>query len=158
MIIPIVVAAAGVSASVAWWKRRRRQQPMTSNHQKIYNAAINGSLKDPSKLRALSAAFAGEGYVAQAKLLSQRAAIRELPKHIAKQRNIIFRRAMRSRNKAGVLHIASVYEKEGCTGAAARLREYASGLPNEPIPEAVEMPAASEPAPEEKPAEPLAES
>lgn len=151
--LPVIIAAAGV----ALWKRRKRQQPMSPQHQKIYNAAISGSLKDPTKLRALSAVFAGEGYVAQAKLLNQRAAIRELPRSVAKQRNLIFRRALRSRNKAGVMHLSSVFEKEGCTGAAARLREYASGLPNEPIPEAVEMPPAPEPT-EEKTTEDKSES
>lgn len=143
MMIPIAIPTViVVLTGVAYWKSRPAPV-MSAEHEKIYKAAINGSLKDPRKLRALSDAFAGEGFVSQAKLLRQRAALRELPDPIKRQRRQIFRNAMKSTNKAAVLHLAKAYEKQGCTTAALRLREYASGLTNPPHPSTSSARAAS---------------
>lgn len=122
----IVIVLGGVA-----YLRRKPVQEMTPEQQKVYKAAINGALKDPVKLRRLSDAFAGEGFIPEARLLRQRALLRELPPHIKQARRQIWKRAMASKNKRGVLTLASAYEKEGCTTAAVRLREYASGLPDQ---------------------------
>ncbi len=130
---------------------------MTPERQKIYTAAISGALKDPESLEKLATAFHGEGLTEQAKLLNQRAALRRLPHPIKVARRDVWRRAMKSQNKPGVLELAEAYDKEGCTAAAMRLREYASGLPSsippaqEPIDDATE---AGETQPEESTAEP----
>ncbi len=122
--IPVIVIILGAGA----YFRRRKPVEMTPERAKVYKAALSGSLKDPAKLRALSDAFAGEGLVTQAKLLRQRAALRELPETVKRARRQAFRNATKSKNKTAVLELAEAYEKEGCTAAASRLREYASGL------------------------------
>lgn len=122
----LVIVLGGVA-----FLRRKPAAEMTLQQRKVYNAAISGSLKDPDKLRRLSDAFAGEGFIPEARLLRQRAALRELPHHVKQARRQVWKKAMSSKNKAGVLTMADAYEKEGCTSAAARLREYASGLPDQ---------------------------
>lgn len=126
VIIPVCIA---VMTGAVCFKKRTKNPVMTPEREKVYNAAINGALKDPEKLRALSDVFAGEGYIPQAKLLRQRAKLRELPQTVQVARRNVFRRALASKNKTAVLHVAQAYETEGCTGAAKRLRDYASGLP-----------------------------
>lgn len=120
----VVIVLTGVA-----FLRKKPPAVMTDEQSKIYKAALSGALKDPVKLRSLAQAYAGAGFLPQAKLLNQRAALRELPKATQMKRRQVFKDALKSRNKKGVLQLADAYEKEGCTAAAARLREYASGLP-----------------------------
>lgn len=128
--IPLIIPASVVILTgVVCFKKRKLTPALSTEQSRIYNSAINGALKDPVKLRRLSDVFAGEGHLTEAKLLRQRAALRELPPTIKIQRQNVFRRAMNSKNKTGVLHVADAYDREGCTGAAKRLRDYASGLP-----------------------------
>lgn len=127
--IPIAVPTVVVLLTGVVYFRKKPTAVMSDEQSKIYRAALSGALKDPVKLRKLSDAFAGEGFIPQAKLLRQRAALRELPEATKHQRRNIFRQALKSKNKPGVLNLAQAYEGQGCTNAAARLREYASGLP-----------------------------
>jgi|SRR5262245_2959780 len=128
--IPVFIPVSIVMMTgVICFQKRNRKVDMTPEHTKIYNAAINGALKDPNKLRQLSDVFAGEGYIPQARLLRQRAQLRELSPAIKAARQSVFRRAMNSRNKTAVLHVAEAFERQGATGAAKKLREYGSGLP-----------------------------
>lgn len=128
MLLPIatIVLALGGVAFV----RAKRPGVMTAERDRVYRAAIGGSLKTPEKLRALADLFEKERLYPQAQLLRQRAALRELPDDIKKQRRLVFRRAMRSTNKAAVFAVADAYDKEGCTTACEKLRAYASGLPD----------------------------
>lgn len=127
--IPIAIPTVVIILSGVAYFRKKPTAIMSDEQAKIYKAALSGALKDPTKLRKLSDAFAGEGFIPQAKLLRQRAALRELPEATKHRRRQIWRDALRSKNKPGVLNLAQAYESQGCTNAAARLREYASGLP-----------------------------
>lgn len=129
LVIPVAVGTLAVANYV---KRPKDYGVMTAERTSLFNAAITGSLKDPDKLDKLATAFQGQGLYEQAKLLKQRAKLRRLPEDIQKARQAVFRKAMLSKNKAGILQLADVYDSEGCTGAAMRLREKASGLPDNP--------------------------
>lgn len=128
----IIPATVGVLAVVNYFRRPKDYGVMTAERLSVYNAALSGALKDPNKLEALAGQFAAQGLKEQAKLLRQRAALRRLPEDVKKERQAVFRKAMASKNKAGILEVADAYDREGCTGAAMRLREKASGLPEHP--------------------------
>lgn len=156
VIIPVAVAGL---AGINYLKRPKDYGVMTPNRSSLYNAALSGSLKDPGKLDKLAAAFETNGLSEQAKLLRQRATLRRLPDSVKEARKAAFRKAMQSKNKPVILEMADAYDKQGCTGAALRLREYASGLPDKiepqsPEPEPVAAPVDemspehSEPTPE----------
>lgn len=104
---------------------------MTEERKGVYNAILAGSLKDPDKIDEMAANFDVQGLKAEAKLLRQRAALRRLPDETKAARKEVFRKLLESKNKAALLHMAIAYDVEGCTGASARLRELASGLPDE---------------------------
>ena len=74
--LPVVVIILG---GASYLRRKPAPSQMTPDQLKVYRAAISGSLKDPNKLRKLSDAFAGEGFIPEARLLRQRARLRELP-------------------------------------------------------------------------------
>jgi hypothetical protein len=152
--IPIIVVLLG---GAAYLRRDKAHGVMTPERTKIFNAALAGGMQDPENLDKLAKTFAGEGLPEQAALLRQRAALKRLPNEVKLARRQIWRKAIASKNKAAVQRLAAAYDAEGCTSAAMRLREIASGLPdNLPAPEsqiageAVEAPAAEEEnAPEE---------
>ncbi len=127
--IPLAVPTVVMLLTGVVYFRRKPTAIMSDEQAKIYKAALSGALKDPTKLRKLSDAFAGEGFIPQAKLLRQRAALRELPEATKHRRRQIFRDALKSKNKSAVINLAQAYEGQGATNAAARLRQYASGLP-----------------------------
>ncbi len=130
-VIPVAIVILGIGG---YAKMRKHRGEMTPERQKIFHAAISGALKDPVSLDKLASAFSGEGLHEQAKLLRQRAALKRLPQHIKEARAEVWRKAIVSKNKAGILKLAGAYDREGCTSAAMRLREIASGLPDK-IPE-----------------------
>ncbi len=126
--LPLVpVGAVIVTGAAAYAATRRKKKEMSQQQEKIYAAALN-TLKDPVKLRQLADTFEKEGFKAQADLLRKRAKLRELPEDIKAKRREIWRKAITSTNIPGILTVAAAYEKEGCTGAAAKLREYANSL------------------------------
>lgn len=126
-VIPVAIVILGVGGYV---KTRKDRGVMTPERLKIFTAAINGALRDPASLDKLASAFSGEGLHEQAKLLRQRAKLKRLPPEIKEARAAVWRKAVTSKNKAAVLKLAAAYDREGCTSAAMRLREIASGLPD----------------------------
>ena len=149
LIIPVAVGSLAVANYV---KRPKDYGVMTAERTALFNAAISGALKDPNKLDKLATAFQQQGLNEHAILLRKRANLRRLPEDTQKQRREVFRKAMLSKNKAGILQLANVYDQEGCTGAAMRLREKASGLPDNPPdtqPEPEKTSVATEPSAEE---------
>ena len=152
LVIPVAVGTLAVANYI---RRPKDYGTMTAERTSLFNAAISGALKDPDKLDTLATAFEGQGLFEQAKLLRQRAKLRRLPEDTQKARRDVFRKAMLSKNKQAILTLAAAYDAEGCTGAAMRLREKASGLPVK-VPEtapsspvAESKPPESEPNPEE---------
>lgn len=140
-IIPVAIVVLGVGGYV---KSSKNRGVMTPERLKIFTAAINGALKDPASLDKLASAFSGEGLHEQAKMLKQRANLKRLPLEVKQARAEVWRRAIVSKNKTGVLKLAAAYEREGCTSAAMRLREIASGLPDA-IPQTEEPNISSQP-------------
>jgi hypothetical protein len=134
--LPLIPIGVGLLALGAYWRRKKNRGVMTTERVKIFNAAISGAIKEPQGLEKLANSFSGEGLYEQAKLLRQRAALKRLPLPIKEARREIWRHAIQSKNKAGILNLAAAYDREGCTGSAMRLREIASGLPeNIPVPD-----------------------
>lgn len=124
----IVVPGAVVVLVVTSWYRNRPGE-MTADRERLYQSALSGSMKDADAMRKLADAFERERLRPQAKLLRQRAALRELSDEVKKLRRATFRKALKSTNKQAILELAEAYDREGCTGACDRLREVASGLP-----------------------------
>lgn len=157
---PVIPVAIGLLTAGVYWRRRKSHGVMTPERMKIFNAAISGAIKDPKNLDKLANSFSGEGLHEQATLLRQRAALKRLPEPIKNARKEIWRRAIQSKNRSGILKLAAAYDKEGCTGAAMRLREIASGIPDvvpDPEPEPIAPPAdpkESDPPDEESDTEP----
>ncbi len=126
IIIPIVITGLGAGA---FWRAGKKRGVMTPERQKIYQAALGGSLKDPKKLRQLASAFSQVGLTPQADLLNKRAALKEAPKTLKAERREAFRKGMSSKDRQAVMKLATEFQNIGATGAAAKLAAYASGLP-----------------------------
>lgn len=150
MIIPIILGSLIVTAVS---KLRKRRVAMTPELQKTYNDAINGGVKDPVKMDELAKAFKKKGLKKESELLTQRARLMRLPEPVKTARRNAFRKALKSKKKGVVLEMAHILDKEGATSAAMRLREYASGIPDN-IPNPTEAPALVNAAPDIIPDEP----
>lgn len=125
MLIPVAVVLGTVTLYRIY--RRPRRVGMTGKRRQIYESALV-TLKQPEKLRALAAAFEGEGLIAEADLLKKRAAIKELPKSKREERRAIFRKAIQSSNIPAIRAVADEFRAAGCTGAAANLYQHADSL------------------------------
>lgn len=125
--IPVVVVLLGCGA---YLRRDKERGVMTLDRTKIFNAAIAGGMQDPDNLEKLAKVFASQGLSEQASLLRQRANLKRLPNEIKLARRTVWRRAIKSKNKAAMQKLAAAYDSEGCTSAAMRLREIASGIPD----------------------------
>ena len=126
MLIPvIVVGLVGIGAYRAF--RRPQIVGMTALRVQIYQAALS-VLKDPAKLRILAQSFEDAGCLAEARILNQRAALRELPKEVRLKRREIISRAFKSSNIEAVRKVAAAFAEQGAIGAAANLNRYADSL------------------------------
>jgi hypothetical protein len=126
-LIPLAVMALGVGAAYKVHKNRKKKV-MTPARQKIYDHALN-TMKDPAGLRKLGEAFHAQGLTEQGDMLTKRARLRELPADVKAGRRAAFQKGMTLVNPASVEKLATEFDKEGATGAAAALRKYAQGLP-----------------------------
>jgi hypothetical protein len=97
-----------------------------ADRRMIYEVALNS--KDPVVLRRLAKAFESQGHKAEAIMLEKRAALRELPPDVKRQRSEAYRKGLASTNPSGVRNLAAAFEHMGCSAAAARLREHAAAL------------------------------
>jgi hypothetical protein len=129
--LQVLIPAAVVVLTVGVVLRRPKDYGvMTAERKGVYKNALAGGIQEPAKLDELAKAFDQQGLREEAKLLRKRAALRRLPDEIKAARKEVFRKALESKNKPVILQIAQAYDEEGCTSAAARLREAASGLPD----------------------------
>lgn len=126
MLIPVLIVSA-IGIAVARNLKRPAPKGMTAERRKVYEAALC-TLKEPTKLRQLADAFEAEDCIAEARLLRQRASLRELPPEIKAQRRAVYSRAINSSNVKGILKVASAFAGEGATGAANHLRRHANSL------------------------------
>jgi hypothetical protein len=137
----LIPAAAVTLTAVAYLRRPKDYGVMTTERKAVYKNAISGGVQEPEKLDLLATEFEKQGLREEGKLLRKRAALRRLPDEIKAARKEVFRKALECKDKPTVLKIAQVYDEEGCTAAAARLREVASGLPDNIEPEVSEVQA-----------------
>ena len=126
MLLPIAIVTTVIYA-VRKASKRKSTAGMTATRMRIYQSALV-TLKDPEKLRRLAQVFEDEGCVAEARVLRQRAALRDLPKETKIQRRLVFSRAIRSSNVDAVRKVAAAFAGEGAVGAAANLRRHAESL------------------------------
>lgn len=123
-LLPLLVVIGGAAFLMA---KKPAAKTMTPERQMLFQRII-ASERDPAKLRSFAGEFRKEGLSFQADFLDKRAKLRELPPQVKAQRRAAFKAAMSSKDKAKVLALADMYEKEASTGAAEKLREYAKGL------------------------------
>jgi hypothetical protein len=133
--IPLaILALTGAAAGVQMKRSKDKANPaLQAQYRAIYETAIgavdpNSACKDPVRLRKLADAFEGKGLAQEADMLRKRATLRELPEDVKKARKDALRKLLACTDPAKVLVGADAFESQGCTGAAMRLREYASGL------------------------------
>jgi hypothetical protein len=128
MLLPLAVGGAAVLSAVALRHRSKNKGKMTSKRQLVFDKAMNSKLP-PSDLEKLADGFKKEGLLEQAEALLKRAKLRALPKDIKDKRRKIYKDALKLKNPEQVNKIADAFQKEGATGAAKSLKDYAAGLP-----------------------------
>lgn len=124
LLIPAAIILGGAALFMA---SKKPQAKLTPERQMLFQKIINTE-KDPERLKGYAAQFRKEGLNAQADLLEKRAKLRLLPPEVKAKRRAAFKQAMSSRNKSEVMKMANLFENEGSTGAAEKLRDYAKGL------------------------------
>lgn len=140
---PLLPLGIMVLTGGAFWASGNRDQlkgKNTPHRQHVFETALN-EVKEPEKLRALAKAFRDQGLNAQADLLEKRARLRELPADVKAERREAFRKGMNSKDANAVLTLAEAFDREGATGAANALRNYASQLNAEKAKEAADTTA-----------------
>lgn len=146
-LLPIVVVCLGAAA---YHKTTSKKGPgkgvLTPERQHYFETAIK-DLKDPEKLRNLAKTFREQGLPMHADMLEKRANLRAIPEAKKKERRAIFKRAMKSTDINAIRNLANAYEREGCTGAAKELRDYAASLPVVAPAEVIPVEPAPPPAP-----------
>jgi len=130
-LLPIVVCCLGAAAYHKASRRGPGKGVLTKERQHFYEVAIK-EVSDPEKLRAFAKVFRDEGLSMHAEMLEKRAELRAMPDAKRHERRKIFKRAMKSTNATAIRTLANAFEKEGCTGAAKDLRDYAASLPISP--------------------------
>lgn len=118
---------------------------LTPERQMIFETAIK-EMREPEKLRILAKTYREQGLPAQADMLEKRANLRALPKEVTQARRTAYKRAMKSTNVNAIRGLANAYEREGATGAAQSLREYAASIPSSATPAEV-IPVQASPPP-----------
>lgn len=133
MPLPLLPIAVTVLVGVAYHQKTKHDKKtvgigeLTPQRQEMYeNAMVSQS--DPEKLRTLSKAFRAQGLPTHADMLEKRAKLREMPPALKAQRKVTFQKALQCQDANKVFAVANLYEREGCTGSAAALREHAAKL------------------------------
>lgn len=125
-LIPVLIAASGAFGIHRYRKMKLAKAGLTPEQQAVYEEALRSM--DASKLFQLADSFDKAGHKPQADMLRKRARLRSLPREVKKARDQVFRTALKSKDIAEIEKIAAAFEKEGATGAAAKLREHARTL------------------------------
>jgi len=126
-LLPYAIMGLAAGALVTDTTRKREKGVLTPERKIVFETAIN-DVKDVDKLRALAKAFRDEGLPHHADFLEKRARLRQLPPETKAARKEVFRKAMASDNPQAIMGVAAAYERDGATGAANALREYARSL------------------------------
>lgn len=110
------------------WKKYQHSKALTPERLAVFTKAMNTEDATPQYLRDLANAFAGYGLDKEAKLLNQRAALKEAPPEVKARRREVFIKAMQSTDVDKILAVARAHEQIGATGAAEKLREQADAV------------------------------
>jgi hypothetical protein len=153
MLIPVIVGLGIVSIFKGKNKADRTGQ-MTPERTHLFQSALNSSVLAPKQLETLADAFHAQGLPAEAILLRKRAKLRGMSPEEKRIRADIFRKALASKDPDAVERVAAVYESQGATGSAKRLRMLAISLRT--VKEVKPVPPAAPPAPAPAPAEVIA--
>lgn len=124
-LIPLLLLSGGGYLGHREYKRRKA---LTPERKDVFAKAMNTEDATPSYLRSLADAFEAEGLGKEAKLLRQRAALKEAPPEVKAKRRAIFSKAMQSTNPDAILAVAKAHEKIGATGAAEALKAQADAV------------------------------
>ena len=127
MLVPLIVGL-GVLAVFKGKTKESKQGQMTAERTELFQSALNSAVLQPPHLEKLADAFQQQGLPAEAMLLRKRARLRGMSPQEKEQRKAIFRKALASNNPDAIEQVAAVYEGQGATGSAKRLREHAIGL------------------------------
>lgn len=119
--------AGGYYAKVQADKNTPPKGEMTPERQVVFETALD-QVQEPAKLIALAKAFREQGLEKQADILEKRAKLRGLPPEVKEGRREAYRKGMDAKDPVAVDYLASVFEKEGATGAAESLRKHAASL------------------------------
>lgn len=103
------------------------KKALTNQQLEIFHRAMK-TLTDEKKLKELADSYKKQGFGNEANMLMKKAALRKLPDAQKKARREAYRKAMKSKDKLGVLKLASEFEKAGAWGAADSLKKYSLGL------------------------------
>lgn len=122
--VPYVIGGLAV---LAWLRAPSQKKVLSPEHLVIFETAMT-DLHHSGKLRELADAFDKYGAKTEAAILRKRAATRDLPKEVKKQRGDVFRQAMASKDPDVVESIALLFEQQACTGAARELYTRARSL------------------------------
>jgi hypothetical protein len=132
-VVPIVVV--GLAGGALWRVKRVKYGVMTPDRKKVFEDNLK-SQKDPIKLRTLADAYQKMGLKTEATELRKRAALREAPESLKKQRAAAFQKAISSSDPAKVHTVANAFHLIGAYEAASKLRNYArnlvAGTPQDP--------------------------
>jgi len=126
--IPLIPALLASGAGWLGWKEWKSRKAFTPERRAVFDKAMNTVDATPSYLRQLADAFDKEGLAKQAKLLRQRAALKEAPPEVKARRREVFVKAMQSVDPDAILAVARAHEKIGATGAAEALKEQAEAV------------------------------
>lgn len=129
--VPLVILSLAGGAFIAQRKREAMRNPSPqakAERRMVYETALNTPQMEPAKLRTLAKAFREVGSTAEATMLEKRAALREAPEDLKKERRETYKKAMASTDPQAVDRVAAAFEEIGATGAASELRKYSDGL------------------------------
>jgi hypothetical protein len=127
MLIPVIVGL-GILSVFKGKNKDSRAGKMTAERTHLFQSALRSNTLTPDAYEKLADGFEQQGLAAEAILLRKRAKLRGMTPEERKVRKDIFRKALACQDPDAVERVAAVYESQGATGSARRLRMQAIGL------------------------------
>lgn len=156
MLVPVIIGLGVLSIFKGKTKEGVARGTMTAERTHLFQSALSSAVLTPPQYEKLADAFEQQGLPAEAILLRKRAKLRGMSSEEKEMRKAIFRKALACQDPDAVERVASVYEAQGATGSAKRLRMTAIGLRTAKGIRPAAPPPAPAPAPAPAPVEVLA--
>jgi hypothetical protein len=128
MLVPVIIGLGVLSIFKGKTKEGRTRGVMTPDRTDLFQSALSSAVLTPANYERLATAFEQQGLPSEAMLLRKRARLRGMSPEEKETRKSIFRKALACQDPDAVERVAAVYEAQGATGSAKRLRECAIGL------------------------------